>query len=210
MTAPRALIRLAWVAWLLATSAASAAAQPAVGFVGIGQFGYERLAAGKSFETVLDSAGGGVLGGGAEVRVGGAFVNAAIERFERTGQRVLVIDGEVFKLGIANTVTLKPIAVTAGWRFVHEKATPYVGIGVGRITYREQSTFTEASENVDARFASYHILGGVEFRNEWVATAFEVQYTRAPDALGVGGASAAFQESDLGGIVGRVKILVGR
>jgi outer membrane protein W len=40
---------------------------------------------------------------------------------------------DVFKLGIANTVTLKPITVTAGWRFAHERATPYVGVGVGRI-----------------------------------------------------------------------------
>jgi hypothetical protein len=43
-----------------------------------------------------------------------------------------------------------------------------------------------------------------------VATAFEVQYTRAPGALGLSGASAAFNESNLGGISGRIKVLVGR
>ena len=54
------------------------------------------------------------------------------------------------------------------------------------------------------------MLGGVEFRNEWVATAFEVQYTRAPHTIGVGGASAAFRETNLGGLVARIKVLVGR
>ena len=54
------------------------------------------------------------------------------------------------------------------------------------------------------------MLGGVEFRNGWVATAFEMEYSRIPDAIGFGGASSAFQESNLGGVVGRIKILVGR
>ena len=91
-----------------------------------------------------------------------------------------------------------------------ERATPYVGGGVGRILYREQASFTEPSENVQSQYSSYHMLGGVEFRNEWVATAFEVQYTRAPHTIGVGGASAAFQETNLGGLVARIKVLVGR
>ena len=74
----------------------------------------------------------------------------------------------------------------------------------------EQASFTEPSENIHTQYSSYHVLGGVEFRNEWVATAFEVQYTRAPHAIGVGGASAAFRETNLGGLVARIKVLVGR
>ena len=199
------------IACLLVGSARSAAAQSdTFGVFGIGQFGYVQVAAAQSFRAVLDRAGGGFLGGGAEVRVGPAFLNVSIDRFARTGQRILVVDGEVFKLGIPDTVTIVPVAISAGWRIPRDGATPYVGAGVGRMFYKEQSAFAEETERVDVRFSSVHILGGIEFRNEWVATAFEVQYTRAPQPVGIGGAFQAFHESNLGGLAGRVKVLVGR
>jgi opacity protein-like surface antigen len=195
--------------------AASARSRPegshAFGLVGFGQFSYMRFAAQNSFQAVTGQAGGAFLGGGAELRVGsGLFLGGSIDRFTNTGQRVVVIDREVFGLGVPNTITLVPMAVTAGWRFEHERATPYVGGGIGRILYKETSSFADAAENVDTRFTTYHVRGGVELRNGWVATAFEVEYSRIPDAIGLAGASAAFQESNLGGIVGRIKILVGR
>ena len=65
-------------------------------------------------------------------------------------------------------------------------------------------------EQVDTHFASYHMLAGVEIRNEWAATAFEVQYTAAPNTIGLGGASAAFHETNLGGLTGRIKVLFGK
>ena len=202
---------LSLIACLLVGSARPAAAQSdTFGVFGIGQFGYMQFAAEQSFRAVLDRAGGRFLGGGAEVRVGPAFLNVSIDRFAKTGQRILVVDGEVFKLGIPETVTIVPVAVSAGWRIQRDGATPYVGAGLGRMFYKEQSAFADESERVDARFSSVHILGGIEFRNEWVATAFEVQYTRAPQTAGIGGAFQAFQESNLGGLVGRVKVLVGR
>lgn len=182
-----------------------------IGVWGFGQLGYTRFSADQSFAAVLGQSGGTLFGGGAEVRLGrGLFVNASIERFSDTGQRVFVLDRQVFKLGIPDTITLTPVALTTGWRFVNDRATPYVGAGIGRVFYKETSSFADATENVDARFTSYHVLGGVEFRNGRVATAFEVQYSRVPNAIGIGGASAGFQESDLGGLGARVKILVGR
>ena len=182
-----------------------------VGLLGIAQFGYSQFAARHTFEAVLGQAGGQVFGGGGELRIGsGLFLNASVERFTKTGERVFVVDQQVFRLGIPDTITLTPMTLTTGWRFVNDHATPYVGAGIGRILYKEASGFAEASENIDTRFASYHMLGGVEFRNGWVATAFEVQYSRVPNAIGIGGASAAFQESNLGGLVGRIKVLVGR
>jgi hypothetical protein len=202
---------IAVIACLLAGSARPAAAQSDnFGVFGIGQFGYVQFAAEQSFRAVLDRAGGRFLGGGAEVRVGPAFLNVSIDRFAKTGQRILVVDGEVFKLGIPETVTILPVAISAGWRLRRDGTTPYVGGGVGRMFYKERSAFADESERVDARFSSVHVLGGIEFRNEWVATAFEVQYTRAPQSVGIGGALQAFNESNLGGIVGRVKVVVGR
>ena len=187
----------------------SAEPSRAFGIVGVAQFGYVRFAAGRSFGAVLGDAGGRLLGGGAEVRVGPAFLSASIERFEKTGQRILVVDDEVFKLGIPETVRIVPVSVSAGLRFSRDVATPYVGVGVGRMFYKEQSSFADDGEKVDARFSSYHVLGGVEIRNGWVATAFEAQYTHAPQN-GIGGALQAFHESNLGGLTARIKVLVGR
>jgi opacity protein-like surface antigen len=184
---------------------------PRVGAAGFAHFGYSRFAAQNSFQAILGHPGGGIFGGGGEVRFGrGFFVNASIDRFEQTGQRAIVANGQVFNLGVSDTIALTTWAGTAGWRFAREHVTPYVGGGLGLVRYRETSNFADPGEDVDSRFRSYHVVGGVEVRDGWVATAFEVAYSRVPDAIGVGGASAAFHETDLGGIVGRIKVLVGR
>ena len=152
-----------------------------------------------------------MLGGGAEVRFGaGLFVSGSIERFNKIGERAFVFGGEVYQLGIPNTITVMPLAVTVGWRRDAGRFTPYGGGGMGRVHYTETSDFAEADENVEGSFSSYHALGGIELRNGWVATAFEAQYTQVPDAIGAGGVSAALQEHNLGGLTARVKVLVGR
>jgi opacity protein-like surface antigen len=181
-----------------------------IGFAGFGQFGYTRFSAQNSFQAITGQGGGAVVGGGAELRFGSLFVGASIDRYTQTGQRVLVIDREVFGLGVPDTISLVPMTAMAGWRFEHQSATPYVGGGIGRVLFKEDSLAADPSENVSTSFTSYHVVAGVEFRNGWVATAFEIEYSRIPDAIGFGGASAAFQESNLGGVVGRIKILVGR
>lgn len=180
------------------------------GVRGFGQFGYTSFAAQQSFNAVLGQSGGLTLGGGAEVRFGALFFSGSIERFNKIGERAFVFGGEVYQLGIPNAITVMPLAVTVGWRRGGDRFTPYGGGGLGRVHYTETSDFAEDEENVQGSFASYHALGGIEFRNGWVATAFEAQYTQVPDALGAGGVSAAFQEHNLGGLTARVKVLVGR
>jgi opacity protein-like surface antigen len=181
-----------------------------LGFAGFGQFGYTRFAAQNSFQAITGQSGGAVVGGGAEVRIGSFFLGGSIDRYTQTGQRVLVVDQEVFGLGVPDTISLVPMTALAGWRFEHAYATPYVGGGIGTVVFKEESPAADAGENTRTRFTSYHAIAGVEFRNGWVATAFEVEYSRIPDSIGVGGVSAAFQESNLGGVAGRIKILVGR
>ncbi len=181
-----------------------------IGFAGFGQFGYSRFSAQNSFQAITGAGGGAVVGGGAEVRIGNLFLGGSLDRYTQTGQRVLVIDREVFGLGIPDTISLVPMKALAGWRFEHGYATPYLGGGIGMVLFKEESLAADPGENIQTRFMSYHAIAGVEFRNGWVATAFEVEYSRIPDSIGKGGASAAFQESNLGGVVGRIKILVGR
>ncbi|PWT86690.1 MAG: hypothetical protein C5B57_00585 [Blastocatellia bacterium] len=157
-----------------------------------GIVGYSWFDAHKSFDAVLGQPGGFFFGAGGEFRFRDRiFVQGSLERFKRTGERAFVLDGDVFKLGIPDTVTITSLTFTGGYRFRRRSMTPFVGGGVGRYFFTEKADFADPSENVDEQFASYHVLGGVEWRGGGLlATAFEVQYTHVPDALEDGVAAA--------------------
>jgi opacity protein-like surface antigen len=178
---------------------------------GFGDIGYGWWLAHHTFNAVLDSSRAPMFGGGVQVRFGVLFIEGSVERFEKTGARVFVSGGDVFSLGIADTVRIIPITATAGYRRAGRQVTPYVGGGLGTYLYKETSDFAEPSENVSEHFTSYHLLGGVEFASRtWVRAALEMEYTTVPSALGTSGASAAFNEQNLGGVHGRLKVMFGR
>jgi opacity protein-like surface antigen len=227
---PHRLLAIAWVAFAMVALRASGAiaqslnrpeltGQSAGGataadggthVVGFADFAYGRWLASDTFEAVLGSAGAPMFGGGAEVRFRRFFVSGAVEWFHKTGERVVVDNGMVYPLGIPDSIRVIPIAGTFGYRHSGGRLTPYVGGGMGVYLYHETSDFAAASEEPDRRFASYHVLGGVEFDSpQWVRVAFEVQFTTVPSALGDSGVSRAFGESNLGNTQFRVKLLVG-
>ena len=182
---------------------------------GFGDIGWTTFAAEKSFTTVLGSDAGRVMGGGVEVVLPHhVFVSLRASRFREVGQRVFLFDGVQFGLGIPTTITVTPVELTAGYRFDFGwRVVPYGGAGVGRHRYEETSEFSEASENVTERFSAYHVLGGAEFRlAQWLGAAAEAQWATVPDALGddPNSVSHEFDESNLGGVTFRLKIVVGR
>ena len=189
------------------------APEPAMAFRAFGQATYTRLNARQSFEAVLGEAHGPSFGAGAEVRFrGGLFAQASWDQFRKTGERVFVFEDTVFPLGVPNTITITPIKLTGGYRFVAGRsAVPYFGAGVGSYRLEERTPFTEPAEEFDERFEGYHVVGGLEFRAaRWIATAVEIEYSSVPEALGFGGISQIFDEQNLGGIQIRAKLLVGR
>jgi opacity protein-like surface antigen len=189
---------------------ASRGAASKIGLRGFGQLGYGQFAAKQSFDAVLGQHGGAWFGGGAEFRLGPLFVDGRAERFRRTGERVFVDGGQVFGLGIPDTITVVPITLTGGYRMLRNRLSPYVGAGIGQYRYKEESSLALPSENFSQRSTSYHVLGGLEWRDASLfAAAVEFQYTAVPDALSAG-VSTIFDEHDLGGFQVRVKILVGR
>jgi hypothetical protein len=154
-----------------------------------------------------------MFGAGAQVRFRGqVMIEGTVELFRKNGERVFVHEGEVFKLGIRDTVRIMPVSMTALYRERARRLAYYGGVGFGQYFYREDSDFADPGENIKQRFTSYHVVGGVELNalSSMVKTAFEVQYTTVPDALGTSGASASFGEHNLGGVQLRVKLLVGR
>jgi len=125
---------------------------------------------------------------------------------------VFVNDGQAFPLGISEHVRLLPVSVSAGYRHPGRSVTTYVGAGVGVVFYQETSQFADPSENVNEHFTSYQAVVGFEVSQAGTAlrTAIEVQFSTVPKGLGSSGASAAFNEHNLGGIQARIKILAGR
>jgi hypothetical protein len=192
------------------------------GFVHVGRLS---LAATRSFDAILGSSSGPVVGGGGEVTLRrgllrGVFARVDVSRFEETGQRVFVFEGRVFPLGIPETITLTPIEVTAGYRLQLStgkplpgrrpqpyRIAPYAGIGVGSLSYRETSSPSEPGDDVDERFTSYHVLGGADVRVwRWIGVGVEGGYRWVPDALGTSGVSEAFNETNLNGATIRLRI----
>jgi hypothetical protein len=208
-----------WIARLTLTSAlllclTPAARAQAVDVKGYGMIGGMTFTASESFDAVLETSTGTIFGGGAELGLpwGGLYVGVGGWRFSEEGERVFVLGSDVFRLGIPLTIEITPIEVTGGWRFknVWPRLVPYVGGGWSSYGYRETSEFSDG-EDVDERFSGFHILGGAEFKlRPWLGIGGELAWSRIPDALGGGGASSAFDETDLGGTSYRLKVSVGR
>ncbi len=183
---------------------------------GYGLLGSMRFAAEESFDAVLGSSSGVILGGGAEVGLplGGLYIGVGGWRFKDEGERVFVSGSDVFPLGIPVRVTITPIEITGGWRFrnLSPRFVPYVGAGWSSYGYKEASDFAGAGEDVDERFSGYHLLGGAEIRvTRWLGVGGEVAWTSIPDGLGgPGSASEQFDERNLGGTSVRLKVSVGR
>jgi hypothetical protein len=189
-----------------------AAGQPLdSGFRVFGDASYHWFTANESIRAVIGRPGSPFVGGGAEFRLSnGAFVQGAARWFQDTGERVFVLDDEVFALGIRDTITIVPISATVGYRFRAPGGIPYVGAGVGVHLFKETSDFADPAENTDERFASYHFLAGSEFRaRAWLGVAFEAQFTLVPDSLD-GALAEIYDEHDLGGFELRVKVVLGR
>ena len=208
------ITRLSLTGIFLLTLVSTAGAQ-GIDIKGYGLVGGMSFAASESFDAVLGTSSGVIFGGGAEVGLpwGGLYFGVGAWRFSEDGERVFVSGSEVFPLGIPLTIEVTPIEVTGGWRFknVSPRFVPYVGAGWSSYAYKETSDFADAGDDVDERFSGFHILGGAEFKlTRWLGVGGELAWTTVPDALGTGGASRAFDETDLGGVSYRLKISVGR
>lgn len=185
---------------------------PRFGLRGYGEGAYQWFTAADSFKAILDTSGGLFYGGGAQVYFGPVYVDVGLSRFEKTGERAFVFEGDVFRLGIPDRITMTPVVVTAGYRFaIRERIVPYLGGGVGSLRFEETSDFADPGENVNDRFGGFHLQGGVEFLVlRWLAVGGEATWSSIANAIGNGGVSEHYNEDNLGGTSLRLKITVGR
>jgi opacity protein-like surface antigen len=204
----RAVLGGAVVSFLLIGMAGSAAAQ---GFAINGQAGYFAMKASDSAKAVFDSSGGFTGGGGLSYAFGKhLYVEAGARYFSKTGEKVFVAapGDPVFKLGFPLKARLLPIYGTIGFRFAGKSAlVPYLGVGGGVTSYREESTVAGVVTTESQSKASFHGLVGLEYGRGHLRIALEGLYTSVPNAIGVGGVSKVYGEDDLGGLVGQAKLI---
>lgn len=177
-----------------------------------GQFGGTLFTAQDSFEAILESPFGTVVGGGAQVVFRqGLFVQASVERFSEDGLRVIASGDQLFTTTIPNTVTITPVVVTVGYRQpTNNRFVGFAGGGVGWHVLEEESPAL-ANGSVREGHVGYHVAGGVEYRvARFLWLAGEVQWAAVPDGLGETGIGAVFDETELGGTTFRFKVIIGR
>jgi hypothetical protein len=168
------------------------------------------FAAERGFEAVTGRRTGLIRGGSVEAVLGNRVgVNVRVSRFSVGGQRVFPFGDTVFRLATPTSISLMPVELTGTYRFSRGDVVPYAGAGVGWHHYKETAPVADEGEDVEERFVGYHVVGGAELRiARWLGLAGEAQWTRVPDAL-TGGVAGAFGETDLGGAVVRIRIIIG-
>jgi hypothetical protein len=115
-------------------------------------------------------------------------------------------------LGFPLSIRITPVYVTAGYRFRDGKMlVPYAGLGGSLTSFTEESSVAGRPFNVSRSETGFHVVGGAEVGKGLVRFGAEVGWTTVPDAVGFGGVSAVYNESDLGGwsVLGKVVIAFG-
>jgi hypothetical protein len=203
-----ALLGAAVVSSVLAATAPASAQGLAIHAHG----GYFGMKASDSAKAVFDSSGGFTGGGGISYGFAKHFyVEAGARYFSKSGEKVFVAGpgDPVFKLGFPLEMRLIPIYGTLGYRFLGGKSAfvPYLGVGGGVTSYREESTVAGIVTTESQSKASFHGVLGLEYGKGHLRFAVEGLYTAVPDAIGVGGVSKVYGEDDLGGFVGQAKLI---
>ena len=163
------------------------------------------VSASDSFKAVTGSAFLAGVGGGAEVlniwkRL---FARVGVTTTATDGVRAFVVDGEVIPTGVTIDIGMRTIEIGAGWRMHFAKRPKlvfYYGGSVLLVKYTEDSQFGAGQDNVDESFRGYSAQAGLEVVLwKWLTAAVEGQYRIVPDAIGAGGVSKDYGETDLGG-----------
>lgn len=202
----------------VAPAAATQAASPsAIGFRAYFLQDWVQMSASESFDAVFgDHALSGPGVGGEVLNLWrGVFARVAFASMKKDGgTRVVVVNGQVIPTGIGFDVEMKPLEFGAGWRQALDPAGRFVAYGGAsglRIKYTETSEFASLDENVDETLNGYAVFAGIDVAVWRVLFAgAEFQYRAIPDAIGAGGVSAEFGETDLGGTAFRVLVGIRR
>ncbi|MBP6705175.1 MAG: hypothetical protein KA385_16810 [Vicinamibacteria bacterium] len=124
-------------------------------------------------------------------------------RISREGERAFAFDrtSEAFRLGHPLTFTMTQGVASAAFRFGKiGPISPYLGVGVGMASWKEQSNIAGLIEKASGTSALFEGRLGLERQQGPVRIGVEGGITIVPNAIGVGGISQTYEEKDLGGL----------
>lgn len=207
----RSLVRCTALIVAVAAWPSAAGAQTLGGgaYVSVGQMHFEAT---RTFDAVFGSTHGRtVLVGGTVTGIWRRmFADVSISQVTFEGERVFVDGGEVFPLGIATTVKVRPFDVIGGWRFGVGRMAPFAGAGITVMSYSESDAFSDSGDEVSETGTGPALLAGLDVAlARFLRVGGEVRYRSVGGVLGVGGASEAFGEDQLGGFAFGVRVGVG-
>jgi hypothetical protein len=196
------------------TQAKVASPTGGIGFRAFATFDFNHMAASQTFEAVVGTSNLQGFGAGAEVlRLWrSTFARIGFSRIRTDGTRVVVFDDEATPIGVGTSVQMMPLELAGGWRFGRlGRFVPYGGGGLLRLAYEETTDFDQPGEDTSETFTGSVLFGGVDVQIAGaLGVGAELQHRRLANALGAAGASAAFDETDLGGLTFRFWIGFGR
>lgn len=203
---------LAVLLFLSVATSASAQSANKIGARVFGAVDINAMAASDSFKAVLDTSTVTAFGAGVDVTNlwKNLFARVAFTHASKKGERAVVFNNQVIPIGVPLTMTMNPVEVGAGWRFASKsptaRFTPYVGAGALLMKYREESPYGTSGEEVDISKTGGVVFGGVDVAvTKYIFVGGEAQYRTVPDAIGEGGVSKDFDETDLGGFTMRIR-----
>lgn len=172
---------------------------------------YDMTNARNSAEAIFGgSAGGPVFGAFVRTGLGRSFfIGAGARMFQRTGERAFAPDknSEARRLGHPLELRVLPVYALIGYRLSPEATlSPYLGLGAGFTSYREESTVAGEVFEESASKPSFHGVLGLEYGQGRVRFAVEGMYMTVPNIIGEAGISKVYEEDDVGGfsVVARV------
>lgn len=175
--------------------------------------GVDLLHAVDSLHAIFERNTAGSVGGGLRVVLPkGLFVDLRASRRQMTGERTFLFEGQSYPLGVADTLTVIPIQVSVAVRAGRPgaRAVPYLGGGAGWYRASEQSAFSDPGETAERTTPGIHLMGGADVRLwRWVGLGGEVEWSHVPNGLAGTGVATSLQDTNLGGVSVRMRVLVG-
>jgi hypothetical protein len=164
------------------------------------------MSASQSFDAVVGTSS--LTAGGVGVDIinlwRGVFARAGIARMGGHGSRVFISGDDIVPLNVPIAIGVRTLELGAGWRYTHSRyptSVVYGGADLLHITYHEKSKLADGDADVTTDgFWGSTLFGGVEIKI-WkrIVAGAEVQFRSVPNALGEGGVSALYNETNLGG-----------
>jgi opacity protein-like surface antigen len=184
-----------------------------VSFRAFADAGVEMFHAVEAFDAVFDGNAGTRFGAGLFISLPkGLFADVRVSRLQMTGERAFVFEGRRYSLGIRNTLKVIPMQVTGGIRTGRPgaRAVPYVGAGAGWYRASETSAFAIAGETAERTTPGYHVVGGADVRL-WrrVGVGAEVEWSQVSGGLAGSGIATTLDDTNLGGVSVRARVVVG-